>query len=87
MRFNDTFFSRDERFSIGIDLETDGCYVSIPVSNGLVDYEEYYEIDRETYARFLSDPAVASSFAAECRRRDRDELLIIRPGRNRGTPV
>jgi hypothetical protein len=87
MRFNDTYVSRDERFSVGIDLVTGGGYVSIPVSNGLVDYEEYYEIDPQTYARFLSDPAVASSFAAECRRRERDELLIMPPGRNRGTPI
>ncbi|MFC7449720.1 hypothetical protein [Rhodococcus daqingensis] len=87
MRFHRTYFSRDARFSIGIELDAGRCYVSLPVSNGLVDYEEYYEIDRETYARFLSVPAEASAFVAECRRHERDDLLIVQPGRNRGTPV
>jgi hypothetical protein len=31
-RFKDDFVSREHRFSLGIDQETGGCYLSTPVS-------------------------------------------------------
>lgn len=42
--FNDTYFSRDDRYFLGIESTSGRHYVSIPVSNGIVDYEGYYEI-------------------------------------------
>ncbi|NLE79332.1 MAG: hypothetical protein GX610_07055 [Rhodococcus sp.] len=72
---------------MGVEEVSGRHYVSFPVSNGAVDYEEYYEIDRETYDHIRSNAAAASAFVDECRRRERDSLLILTPGRNRGTSV
>ncbi|MGW6374978.1 hypothetical protein ACWFRB_02780 [Rhodococcus sp. NPDC055112] len=87
MKFKDTLVLRDERFSIGVELESGRRYVSFPVSNGVVDYEEYYEINPDEYERFLLNPGEARGFVDECRRHTRDDLLIMKPGKNRGTPI
>ncbi len=87
MKFDDTYFSRDDRYSIGIESTSGRNYVSIPVSNGVVDYEEYYAITPEQYQAFLADREAAVEFVEACRRRERDDLLIQKPGSNRGTPV
>jgi len=87
MKFVDAFFSRADRYSLGEEVETGRLYLSIPVSNGPVDYEEYYELGREEYDRFLAEPESASEFAESCRLHQEDERLIQKPGWNRGTPV
>ncbi|MGE7989482.1 hypothetical protein ACQKPE_00210 [Pseudomonas sp. NPDC089554] len=85
MKFKDLFFSRQHMFSIGIEEDTRQYYVSFPVSNGMVDYEEYYAIDTEIFQLFLDDSDAALAFVIKCRNRELDELLIIKPGTNRGT--
>ncbi len=85
MRFRDEYFSRTNRYSLGIETGTGRFYVSIPVSNSLVDYDEYYEVDNETYQDFLADESLAVNFVEACRRREHDDLLIQKPGSNRGT--
>ena len=87
MRFDDTFFSRDDRYSLGIESTSGRHYASIPVSNGIVDYEEYYEITLDEYQAFLGNRAGAIEFVEACRRHEHDDLLIEKPGSNRGTPV
>ena len=87
MKFDDTYFSRDDRYSVGIESTSGRHYVSIPVSNGIVDYEEYYEITPDQYHIFLSDRDAAVNFVESCRRHECDDLLIQKPGSNRGTPV
>lgn len=87
MNFEDSYFSREHRFSLGVETDSARPYLSIPVSNGVVDYEEYYELSGERYAAFLEEPLTALSFADECRQRQHDDLLIQKPGWNRGTPV
>ena len=87
MTYNDTFFSREDRYSIGIESKLGRHYVSIPVSNGALDYEEYYEITSDQYRAFLEDRESAIAFVESCRRRERDDLLIEKPGWNRGTSV
>ena len=59
-------------------------YVSIPVSNRMVDYDEYYQIDRATYDLYLANSAAALEFVKRCRNREVDELLIFKPGIDRG---
>lgn len=86
-RFRDEFFSREQRYSIGIDTKLGGYFLSIPVSNGIVDYEEYYSISDAEHSLFLEDAASASQFAESCRRHRNDAFLLHRPGWNRGTPV
>lgn len=87
VRFEDTYVSRADRFSLGVEADSDRYYLSIPVSTGVVDYEEHYELSEERYRAYLADPRAALPFAAACRRREHDDLLLLRPGRNRGTPV
>jgi hypothetical protein len=87
LKFNDVLVSREFRFSLGEEEESGRYYVSIPVSNGLADYEEYYEIDRTAFERYRVDPAAALPFVDRCRNREADELLIVQPGSNRGTAL
>lgn len=87
MSYEDAYFSRDDRYSIGTETASGRKYISVPVSNGPLDYEEYYELSPEQYSNFLADKDAAVEFAESCRRRERDDLLIEKPGWNRGTPV
>jgi len=87
MKPRDEFFSRELRYSLGVDEESGRHFASLPVSNGVVDYEEYYELTDELYVRLLADPAAAVAFVEECRRHEHDDLLMQQPGSNRGTPV
>ena len=87
MRFSDVFVSKDDRYSIGAKLDSGRLYVSIPVSNGVVDYEEYYAISAEQSDVFLADRTAAIEFVEACRQHQHDDLLILKPGTNRGTPV
>ena len=87
MKFDDTYFSREDRYSIGVESMSGRYYASIPVSNGIVDYEEYYELTEDQYHKFLRDRKAAIEFVEACRRREHDDLLLQRPGSNRGTPV
>lgn len=87
MKFDDVVVSREGRFSIGVEAQSGRYYVSIPVSNGMVDYEEYYEIDRATFDLYCQDPNAARDFVERCRRREEDARLIVKPGTNRGTAI
>jgi len=87
MKFKDVAVNRDERYALGIEQDSGKYYVSIPVSNGMVDYEEYYEIDKTTFDQYSADLGSARDFVERCRRRKEDDKLIVKPGRNRGTAV
>lgn len=87
MKFKDIFVSREQMFSLGVEESTGRNYLSIPVSNGLVDYEEYYEIDPSSFETFLKNPELAQAFAIKCRQRELDKFLIVKPGSNRGTAI
>jgi hypothetical protein len=87
MAYVDVYFFRGDRFSIGVETRTGLHYASFPVSNGPVDYEEYFEITPEQYREFMSDHNAALAFVQSCRRRERDDLLMEQPGWNRGTPT
>ncbi|NBF00937.1 hypothetical protein GV819_01395 [Pseudomonas sp. Fl5BN2] len=87
MKFNDLFVSREEMFSMGIEELSGQYYVSFPVSLGVVDYEEFYAIDRATFERFEQDLQAALEFVTRGRKRELDRLLIIKPGSNRGTAI
>lgn len=79
--------SPTRRSSRGVETSTGRCYVSFPVSSGVVDYEEYYEITAQQHRDFIEDHEVAVAFIQSCRRRERDESLMHRPGWNRGIPT
>jgi hypothetical protein len=50
----------------------------------MVDYDEYYEIDRDEFDRYCADPVSAFAFVKRCRRREEDDRLIYQPGPERG---
>lgn len=87
MKFNDSIVNLDERFAIGVEETTNKFYISIPVSNRMVDYEEYYEISKESYEKFLHNTSIALLFVERCRARLEDERLFLKPGKDRGTPT
>jgi hypothetical protein len=49
MTYDDVYFSRDDRYSIGTENDSARHYVSILVSNGVFDHDEYYEISAAQY--------------------------------------
>ncbi len=85
MKFGDVFVNAAERFSIGVEEVSGRFYASFPVRNEFAEYEEYYEIDQAQFDRFQRDLAAALEFVMACRGREKDELLIVKPGRLRGT--
>ena len=87
MKFNDTYFSRDDRYSLGVESTSGRYYASILVSNGIVDYGEYYVITYAQWRAFLNDRGAVIDFVEACRRHEHDNLLLEQPGSNRGTPV
>lgn len=86
-RFNDTHVFREQRFSIGSDAETRGYFLSIPVANQMVDYEEYYRLSTDQYQQFSNDAVAGALFADQCRARRCDDLIILKPGTDRGEPL
>jgi hypothetical protein len=84
MRFSPIHVSREHRYALERDLQTGGAVLSIPVSNALVDYLEWYVISEEELERFLSDEASARAFAVQCGRHEHDDRLVLKPGRDRG---
>ena len=78
---------QDDRYGLGVDADSGKYFLAIPVTNGVADYNEYYEISRDVFDRYVSEPAEALKFAEECRLREHDELLILQPGWNRGIPI
>lgn len=87
MRFENTYFSPDGRYWLGRETESGRHYASIPVTNGIVDYVEYYALTGDQYTNFLTDPTAVLDFVESCRRHERDDLLMQKPGSNRGTPM
>jgi len=84
MKFTDTATDRDSRFSIGHELESGRYYLSIPVANPYVDYEEYYEISKAMHDLYPRNLDELRSFAEACRQQKNDALLLQQPGRLRG---
>jgi hypothetical protein len=86
-RFSDTHVFREQRFAIGSDTQTNGYFLSIPVANQMVDYEEYYRLTPDQYRQFSNDSVAGGMFADECRARKRDDVIILAPGTDRGEPL
>ena len=84
LKFNDVLVDKARRFSIGIEEQTGKYYLSIPVSNNLVDYEEYYEINKDEFDQYRRNADAATGFLEQCRNRQRDDRLIMKPGSDRG---
>jgi hypothetical protein len=86
MKFLDKFVFKQERFSVGVEEQTGRFYLSIPVSNQFVDYEEFYELPAFQFNACPNNIEELKEFAAKCRARQCDDKLLQQPGRLRGTP-
>lgn len=87
MKFKEMVANFDLRFSLGFEEETSNYYLAIPVSNSVVDYEEYYRISKDDFDKFADGGTEAELFAEECRKRQHDDLLFFLPGKDRGVPL
>lgn len=86
MRFEKAFLSREHRYSLGVEVDSGRHYLAIPVSNQIVDYNEYYTLSAEEYVDLSNDVSLAVDFADTCRRRERDDRLFMKPGVDREVP-
>ena len=87
VKFNDSLFSKSGSFSIGIEEESGRSYISIPVRNHLVEYEEYFEISADEYNKYLGDIESAIHLANRYRLKHEDDRLFYKPSKIRGTPT
>lgn len=87
MNFKDVAVNRQQRYSIGVEETSGKYYVSIPASNGLVEYEEYYEIDQAMFEKFRADLDSALPFVERARNRLEDPRLMYQPSTKRGSPT
>jgi hypothetical protein len=84
MRLEDLHVSQAPRYALGRAAGTGEPLFSIPVSNSLTDYLEYYRISEDELALFLAYPEEAEAFARSCGKRELDDRLILQPGSDRG---
>jgi hypothetical protein len=84
VRFNDLYVFTEKRFAVGVELDSGKYYLSIPVSNSRVDYEEYFEIDRAMVEACPRNTGELEALANRCRAGLNDERLLVQPGRDRG---
>jgi hypothetical protein len=84
MRFSAIQVCQERRYALERDTQTGTPVISIPVSNGLADYCEYYRISEGELEHFLTDEGAAAAFAGQCGRHEQDDRLVIKPGANRG---
>ncbi|WP_126356004.1 hypothetical protein [Cedecea lapagei] len=87
MKFIDAVVSREHYFAIGVEELSGRFYLTIPVSLGVVDYSEYYEITSCEFEKFKSDILLAIPLAEKCRRRENDDNIMIPPPSNRGSAI
>ena len=80
------FVDRTLRFSLDVDDETGRTFVSFPVQNRMVEYEEHYVVDSATFETYVSDPTRAHDFVKRAKNRELDHLLLYPPGTDRGWP-
>lgn len=84
MRFQTIYVSRENRYALVRDTRSGSAFLSIPVSNRLADYEEYYALTEDELSRLAADPGAAIAFAGKCGCREMDDRLLLPPGSDRG---
>jgi len=78
---------KEDRFAFAKDEESGKYCISIPVFNGMAEYNEYYEISNHEYDEFSANLKKAKTFVQNCRERKEDARLMQKPGRMRGSPI
>jgi len=87
MKLRDTFVSKGNRYSLGVEEDSGLHFAAITVANRMVDYMESYNISDDEYQAFMTDQTQALEFVESCRRREQDDRLFLQPGSERGTPA
>ncbi len=72
------------RYTLHRDGRSGQAIFTIPVSNRMADYEEYYRINEAELALLLAHPKIAAAFAECCGHRQMDDRLVLKPGTDRG---
>ena len=83
-RFRPMLVNRGDRYALEREVATGAPVFSIPVSNALTDYCEYYRVGEDEFRAMVEDREHARDFARRCGRREMDARLIIPPGADRG---
>lgn len=84
MQLRPSFVDRERRFALEAVAESARTFLSIPVRNSMVEYCANYEVDRETFIRYLLDPPRAHDLVGKAKRREVHHLLLHQPGSDRG---
>jgi hypothetical protein len=87
MNFVDDKVSREHMFTLGRETENGWFYLSFPVRNRMVEYNEFYRLTELEHQLFIEDEDEALQFAEQCRKRLNDDRLILKPGSDRGFPL
>ena len=66
------------------EIESGSAFLSLPVSNRLCGYGEYYRLTEEELSQMATDAEAAINFARKCGRREMDDRLLLPPGSDRG---
>lgn len=78
--------SKKDRYAINRDLDSGKYYLSFPVFNGYVDYEEYYEVLPDELESIMRDETALQLLLQKSHNRENDERLLLKPGSIRGYP-
>ncbi|WP_419765267.1 MAG: hypothetical protein ACNI28_02295 [Arcobacter sp.] len=84
MKFTDLIVDKKNFFSMGKEEYSGKYYLSIPVSNRMIDYEEYYWITKDFFDEYNDNKDLVLNFAEECREYKHDEFLVFKPSEDRG---
>lgn len=76
MRFRDLYVSKDPRFTIGIELETQKYYISTMTYSGMADLIEYYEIEKEDFDKVFTDLDHLKKLVQKCKDHKNDSRLM-----------
>jgi hypothetical protein len=86
MKFEIISFSKVNRFGVGIEEESKKYFIAIPVTTGVFDYFEYYEIKKSDFEKFDTDLEHLKKIVQLCRDRKNDAKLISGPRNPRAVP-
>ncbi|AUQ25665.1 hypothetical protein [Dickeya zeae] len=84
MKFRNELVNKEDRYAIGVEVDSGRYFLSIPVRNQMVEYSEFYEIDESEFLEFKENILLALPLVDKCRKHENDDNLIIPPSHNRG---
>lgn len=82
-KFKDTKVFAEYFFSIGIEETTSQPYISVPVSNGMIETEEYYHLDQGIYDSNENSEGLLIALSRKCLDKQNDENLFYYETLNR----